>query len=400
MALDAADPLACIRDRFTLPEGVIYLDGNSLGALARHVPERIRQVVEDQWGSDLIRSWNAHHWIDLPYEVGDRIGRLIGAEPGSVVAVDSTSINVYKAVAAARRLRADRRVILTDDTNFPTDVYVMGSLAEQTDAEVTIVASDEVIDTIDDTVAVVALTQVDYRTGRRYDMAQVTAAAHRAGAMAVWDLAHSAGAFPVDVAGDGADLAVGCGYKYLNGGPGAPAFIYVAPRNQAAFRNPISGWFGHAAPFEFSLEFTPADGIARARVGTPHVLSLVGLDAALDVFDDVDLGDVRHKSLALTGLFMDLVGERLEGFEIVTPREAVRRGSQVSLRHEHAFPIVQALIDRGVIGDFRAPDIARFGMAPLYLRHVDIWEAVEVLADVMRSRAWRHPKYARQSAVT
>ena len=335
-ALDASDPLAMIRDRFALPARVIYLDGNSLGALPNHVPERLRQVVEDQWGIDLVRSWNKHHWMDLPFRVGERIGRLIGAEPHSVVSVDSTSINVYKAVAVARRLRPDRSVILTESSNFPTDVYVMGSVAEGTDAEVRIVDPSQVLSAIDASVAVVALTEVDYRTGRRHNMAKVTAAAHDAGALAVWDLAHSAGAFPVDLTGAGADFAIGCGYKYLNGGPGAPAFIYVAPRHQAAIRNPITGWFGHAAPFEFSLDFVPAEGIARARIGTPHLLSLVGLDAALDVFDDVDLAAVRVKSLALTGLFMDLVEERLSGhgFEIVTPREADCRGSQVGLRHE------------------------------------------------------------------
>lgn len=399
-ALDATDKLAPIRDRFLLPDGLIYLDGNSLGPLQPSVSDRLREVVDEQWGVDLIRSWNKHQWMDLPFRVGDRIARLVGAEPGSVVAVDSTSINVFKAVAAARRLRPDRSVILTDSSNFPTDIYVMGSVAEPSGAEVKIVQPDQVIDSIDEQVAVVALTEVDYRTGRRHDMAEVTAAAHDAGSLIVWDLAHSAGAFPVALSGAGADFAVGCGYKYLNGGPGAPAFIYVAPRHQAAFRNPITGWFGHAAPFQFSLDFDPADGIARARVGTPHILSLVALDAALDVFNNVDMSDVRSKSLALTELFMDLVEERLDGFEIVTPRDPVRRGSQVSLRHEHAYPVVQALIDRGVIGDFRTPDIARFGLAPLYVRFVDAWDAIDALVEVMESQSWRDPKYAVRGSVT
>lgn len=399
-AFDTADPLASVRDRFRLPSGVVYLDGNSLGALPEAVPQRIQDVVEQQWGSDLIRSWNSHGWVDLPFRVGERIGRLIGAEPGSVVAADSTSINVFKTVAAARRLRPDRPVILTDSSNFPTDVYVMGSVAELTAAEVLIVDSDDVIDAIDDQVAVVALTEVDYRTGRRHNMQAVTAAAHQVGALTVWDLAHSAGAFPVDLAGAEADFAVGCGYKYLNGGPGAPAFIYVAPRHQSEFFNPVTGWFGHAAPFEFSLVFTPADGIGRARIGTPHILSLAALDAALDVFDGLDVEAVRAKSLALTALFMDLVDERLEGFEIVTPRNPDRRGSQVSLRHEHAYPIVQALIDRDIIGDFRMPDIARFGFAALYVRFVDVWDAVDTLAAVMETDAWKHPRYQVRRRVT
>lgn len=399
-AFDTADPLASVRDRFRLPPGVVYLDGNSLGALPEAVPQRIQDVVEQQWGSDLIRSWNSHGWVDLPFRVGERIGRLIGAEPGSVVAADSTSINVFKTVAAARRLRPDRPVIITDSSNFPTDVYVMGSVAELTAAEVLIVDSDDVIDAIDDQVAVVALTEVDYRTGRRHNMQAVTAAAHQVGALTVWDLAHSAGAFPVDLAGAEADFAVGCGYKYLNGGPGAPAFIYVAPRHQSEFVNPVTGWFGHAAPFEFSLVFTPADGIGRARIGTPHILSLAALDAALDVFDGLDVEAVRAKSLALTALFMDLVDERLEGFEIVTPRNPDRRGSQVSLRHEHAYPIVQALIDRDIIGDFRMPDIARFGFAALYVRFVDVWDAVDTLAAVMETDAWKHPRYQVRRTVT
>jgi kynureninase len=399
-ALDASDPLAMIRDLFTLPDGVIYLDGNSLGALPKHVPERMREVVEEQWGVDRIRSWNVHRWIDLPYRVGDRIGALIGAEPGSVVAADTTSINVYKAVDAARRLRPYRRAIVTDTSNFPTDVYVMRGIADASGLELKLVDPSAVLESINETVAVVALTEVDYRTGRRHDMAAITAAAHDAGAVVVWDLAHSVGAFPVGVADAGADFAVGCGYKYLNGGPGAPAFIYVAPRHQSSFRNPITGWFGHAAPFEFSLEFVPAEGIARARVGTPHVLGLVALDAALDVFDGLGLDVVRAKSLALTDLFMDLVEEWAGDIEVATPKEHERRGSQVSLRHDHAFPMVQALIARGVVGDFRIPDIARFGFAPLYVRYVDVWDAAVAIREVVASGEWRDPRFAARSTVT
>jgi kynureninase len=398
--LDIEDPLAAVRDRFTLPDGVIYLDGNSLGPLPTHVPERLRQVVEEQWGTDLIRSWNTHHWADLPYRVGDRIGRLVGAEAGSVAAADTTSVNVYKAIDAARWLRPDRRVIVTDSSNFPTDVYVMRGVADAAGLELRVVEPGHVLESIDGSVAVVALTQVDYRTGRRHDMGTITAAAHDAGAVVVWDLAHSVGAFPVALADVGADFAVGCGYKYLNGGPGAPAFIYVAPRHHAEFRNPITGWFGHAAPFEFSLEFVPAEGIARARVGTPHVLGLAALDAALDVFDDIDMGAVREKSLGLTDLFMDLIEAWVDEVSVVTPRNPERRGSQVSFRHAHAFPIVQALIARNVIGDFRTPDIARFGFAALYLRYVDVWDAAVAVREVVGSGEWRDPRHAVRSAVT
>jgi kynureninase len=381
-----------------LPERVVYLDGNSLGALPKHVPERMREVVEEQWGVDRIRSWNVHRWADLPLRTGDRIARLIGAEAGSVVAADTTSVNVYKAVDAARRLRSDRRVIITDTSNFPTDVYVMRGVADAADLDLKVV--DRVLDSLDESVAVVALTEVDYRTGRRYDMGAITAAAHDVGAVVVWDLAHSVGAFPVELAAVGADFAVGCGYKYLNGGPGAPAFIYVSPRHQAAFRNPITGWFGHAAPFEFSLDFVPAEGISRARVGTPHVLGLVALDAALDVFDGVDMVAVRTKSLAMTDLFMNLLEEWVGEIEVATPGEQQYRGSQVSLRHRHAFPIVQALIARGVIGDFRTPDIARFGFAPLYVRYVDVWDAAVAVRDVIDTGEWQDPKFSVRPVVT
>lgn len=399
-AFDAADRLTSVRNQFVLPDGVIYLDGNSLGALPNHVPGRMREVVEEQWAVDRIRSWNAHRWTDLPLRVGNRIARLIGAEPGSVVAADTTSVNIYKAVDAARRLRPDRRVIVTDSSNFPTDVYVMRGIADAAGLDLRIVEPGSVLASIDSGVAVVALTEVDYRTGRRHDMAAVTSAAHDSGAVAVWDLAHSTGAIPVALADVGADFAVGCGYKYLNGGPGAPAFIYVAPRHQAAFRNPITGWFGHATPFEFSLEFVPAEGISRARVGTPHVLGLVALDAALDVFDDIDMEVVREKSLGLTDLFMDLLGEWIEDVRVATPREHEHRGSQVSFRHGHAFSIVQALISRGVVGDFRTPDIARFGFAPLYVRYVDVWDAAVAVRKVIESGEWQDPKFAVRSTVT
>lgn len=391
-ALDAADPLATMRRRFLLPEGVIYLDGNSLGAMPAHLPHRMREVVSDEWGRDLIRSWNVHGWVDLPRRVGDRIARLIGAEPGSVVACDSTSVNLYKAVSAALRL-AQRPVILSDEGNFPTDLYVMSSIGE-----LRVVSPDAVLDAITPEVGVVALTHVGYATGSMHDMAAVTRAAHAAGAVMVWDLAHTAGAMDVDLAG--AEFAVGCGYKYLNGGPGAPAFVYVRPDLQDRIANPITAWFGHEAPFEFAPDFRPAAGIDRMRVGTPHLLSLAGLDAALDVFDDVDLGEVRAKSVSLTSTFIRLVDEAGLPFELISPTDDARRGSQVCLSHPDGYAIVQALIDRGVIGDFRMPDVLRFGFAPLYLRHIDVWEATRILMDVIESESFRRPKYTTRSKVT
>lgn len=392
--LDATDTLGGLRDRFVLPDGVIYLDGNSLGALPHGVRERLDEVIDRQWSRDLIRSWTVHGWIDLPRRVGDRIGRLIGAKPGSVVCGDTTSVNLFKAIGAALRLAGGSR-ILTDAGNFPTDVYVMSGLGE-----VTIVEPESVIDAIDPSVDVVALTEVDYRTGRRHDMAAITNAAHDAGALMVWDLAHSAGAFPVELDRCRVDMAVGCGYKYLNGGPGAPAFIYVAAQHQENFANPIQGWFGHAEPFEFRLEWEPIDGVGRAKVGTPHVLSMVALDAALDVFDDVELADLRAKSVRLSESFIALVDEHVAEVEVVSPRRFEERGSQISLRHPHGFPIVQALIERGVIGDFRAPDVMRFGLAPMYVRYTDVFDAVMELRSVIDDGVWREDRFNQPSAVT
>jgi kynureninase len=392
--LDAQDPLRRHRDRFVVPEGLIYLDGNSLGMLPAHVPARIADVVTRQWGTDLIRSWNVHDWVGLPLRVGERIGRLVGAGPGTVVACDSTTVNLYKVVSAATRL-ARSPVVLTDTSNFPTDVYVMAGLTD-----LRIVEPDRVAESITHDIGVVALTQVDYRTGRRHDMAEITGAAHAAGALTVWDLAHSAGAFGVDLEGCEVDFAVGCGYKFLNGGPGAPAFLYVAARHLDAFHNPILGWFGHQAPFDFDLDFRPAAGIGRARVGTPHVLSLAALDAALDVFDDVDLAAVRAKSDSLTGLMIDLVDAHVPEVEVLTPRRPDRRGAQVSLRHPHGFPIVQSLIADGIVGDFRAPDVMRFGLAPLSVSHVDVFDAVMGLRATFDDGRWRDPRFSIRTAVT
>lgn len=395
--LDAVDPLAALRDRFDLPTGVIYLDGNSLGALPNHVAGRLHHVISEEWGHGLIRSWNEAGWSDLPKRVGDRIGRLIGAEPDSVIACDTTSINLYKVASAAART-SNRPIILTDEGNFPTDVYVLDAVARQHGK--TVKMWDPNSDTISNDVAFVAMTEVNYRTGERHDMAEITHQAHAAGAEVVWDLAHSAGAFPVHLAECGVDYAVGCGYKYLNGGPGASAFVYVSPDLQANFENPITGWWGHARPFDMSLTFEPHEGIDRARIGTQHVLSLVGLDAALDVFDGIDLADLHAKSLSLTSLFVELLEERVPSVTVVTPADPIRRGSQVSFRHRSAYAVIQAMIARQVIGDFRNPDIARFGVAPLYVRHVDIWDAVQHLVAVLANDEWQQPGFQNRAPVT
>lgn len=408
-ALDRDDPLARFRDRFVLPPGVIYLDGNSLGALPRSVPERVREVVEAEWGQDLIRSWNRHGWIDLPRRAGAKIARLIGAAPEEVVVADSTSVDLFKLLAAALERTGDRRVIVSEAGNFPTDLYVVQGLARAVEAlggrrlELrTVGRRDELGSALGDDVAVVLLTQVDYRTGELWDLAETTRRIHRAGALALWDLAHSAGAVPVDLEGAGADLAVGCGYKFLNGGPGAPAFLYVARRHQEALRSPLQGWLGHEAPFAFEPEYRPAPGIARFLAGTPPVLSMAALDAALDAFDGVEMAAVRAKSVALGDLFLDLVEHECAGLGIepACPRDGVRRGSQVSFRHPEGYAVVQALIARGVIGDFREPDVLRFGLAPLYLRYADVGDAVQHLRKVLEGREWDRPELKARAAVT
>ncbi|ADZ72006.1 kynureninase [Polymorphum gilvum] len=400
--LDAADPLSRKRAAFELPAGVIYLDGNSLGPLPAHVPERLAGVVRAQWGQSLIRAWNDHDWIDLPRRVGDRIARLVGAASGTVVAGDSTSVNLFKVLAAALALRPGRTVILSDTGNFPTDLYMAQGLRDllARGHELRVVAPEEVAGALGPDVAVLMLTEVDYRTGRRHDMAALTRAAHVAGALAVWDLAHSAGALPVDLAGAGADFAVGCGYKYLNGGPGAPAFLYVAPRHQAEAVQPLAGWMGHEAPFAFDLDYRPAAGADRMRVGTPPILSLAALDAALDVFDDVDMAALRARSISLCELFRTEVEARCPGLVLASPRDPQARGSQVSFRFADGYALMQALIERGVIGDFRAPDIVRFGFAPLYVSHADVLAAVDILADILDTRAWDAPRFKIRAKVT
>ncbi|MFC0680567.1 kynureninase [Lysobacter korlensis] len=407
-AVDDADPLGRFRDRFTLPEGVIYLDGNSLGALPRDTPAHMQRVITEEWGTGLIRSWNDAGWFDKPRVIGDRIAPLIGAAPGEVVLGDSTSASVFQAAVAAVRLRPGRRVVVSERGNFPTDLYVLESVQTLLGGEEPLgrrlIADDgpTLDDVLDDDVAVVVLTHVDYRTGRMYDMADVTRRVHAAGALMVWDLCHSVGAVPVDLNGAGADFAVGCTYKYLNGGPGSPSFIWVAERHQSSARPALTGWHGHASPFDFEVDYAPAAGIGRFRVGTPQLLSMSALETSLQIWSEVDMAQVREKSLRLTELFISLVDTRLArwGVEVVTPRESSKRGSQVSLRLADGYAIMQALIERGVIGDFRAPDLVRFGFTPLYVSHTDVWDAVAVLEDILETGVWRDARFSRRGAVT
>ncbi len=392
------------KKRFRLPDGVIYLDGNSLGPLPLGVAERLASAVEGEWGERLIRAWNEAGWIDLPGKVGDRIGKLIGASPGSVTVADSTSINVSKALAAALQLCPQRRVILSDTGNFPTDLYMAQGLIATLGAGYALktVAPEDVAEVLDSTVAVLMLTEVDYRTGRLHDMAALTKAAHAIGALTVWDLAHSAGALPVDLAGCGADFAVGCGYKFLNGGPGAPAFIYARPDHTDDIDPLLGGWMGHAAPFAFDQDYRPAPGRARLQVGTPPILSLTALDAALDVWDGIDIEAVRARSIELGDLMIREVESRCAGFglTLASPRNGSRRGSQVSFRCKESYAVMQALIALGVIGDFRAPDLMRFGMTPLYVGEEEIVAAAEQLETVLKDRLWDRPEFKVRAKVT
>ena len=390
------------REMFHLPDGVIYLDGNSLGPLPRAAVARVTRAMQDEWGEMLITGWNKAGWMALARDVGDRISRLIGAPAGSVVMGDTLSIKVYQALASALELNPDRRVILSDSGNFPTDLYMAQGLIESLGQghELRVVAPDEVAAHLGDDVAALMLTEVDYRTGRMHDMAALTAQAHAHGVITIWDLAHSAGAIPVDVTAAGADFAVGCTYKYLNGGPGAPAFIYVAPKWADRARPALAGWLGHEAPFAFDPDYRPAQGIERMRVGTPPILALRALEAALDVWDMVDIAEVRAQSIALSELFIAEVERRCPALRLASPRDAMLRGSQVSLAFEHGYAAMQALIARGVIGDFRAPDIMRFGFTPLYLSESDVMRAAEIIEDVITNNLWDRPEYRIKAAVT
>jgi len=405
LAADAADPLASCRDPFVLPEGVIYLDGNSLGPLPRSAIEIFDATIRREWGDDLITSWNKAGWFDLPVTLGDRVGALFGAGPGQTVVCDTTSINLYKAVRAAMGLRPDRPVIVSQAGGFPTDLYILeGAIGDGGQNRRRLIGRDgeTLDDLLDDSVAAVVLSNVDYKTGTLIDMAATTQKIHAAGALAIWDLCHSAGVVPMAFDGWQIDFAVGCTYKYLNAGPGAPAYISVAKRHHAAARQPLSGWWGHAEPFAFEADFTPDAGIKRFLCGTQPVISMRGVECGLDAMRGAEIARIRAKSQALTALFM----ARLEplctkyGMTILTPRDPERRGSQVAIAFEHGYALVQAMIACGVIGDFRAPDIMRFGFAPLYLRHRDVWDAAAVMAECLAGEVWRDPRFTRRAAVT
>ncbi|MCX5214387.1 kynureninase [Kitasatospora sp. NBC_00240] len=404
-ALDAADPLADLRGRFLLPDGIVYLDGNSLGALPAAVPAAVADAVHRQWGTDLIRSWNDNAWWQAPLRVGDAIGRLIGAAPGQTVAGDSTSVHLFNALTAATRLRPDRTLLVTDPVHFPTDQYIADSVARLTGLTVHRIPVGELpgfLAAHGDRVAVAGYSPVDYRTGELHDMAAATDAVRRAGALMLWDLCHAAGALPLQLDRTGVDLAVGCGYKFLSGGPGAPAFLYVAQRHQAAFDHPLTGWNGHADPFAADSGYAPAAGVGRARIGTPPILSLLALEAALTAFEGVDLELVRAKSLSLTGFLLDCADVELAGlgFTAVTPREPSRRGSQAVLRHPDAYPMVQALAARGVIADMRAPDLLRFGVNALYTSHRDVQQAMRQLHEVVLAGEHRQERFRLRKPVT
>ena len=401
--LDDRHAATDLRGRFRLPAGMVYLDGNSLGALPAGVAEAVADVVHRQWGHDLIASWNLADWWGAPTRVGDRIGALVGAAAGQVVCTDSTTVNLYKAVVGAARLRPGRRVVLTDPDSFPTDLYVTDAAARDAGLVVERVAPGDAVARVaevGDDLVLASYSSVDYRTGELWDLAAITRAAHEVGGLCCWDLCHSAGVLEVGLDEHGADLAVGCGYKYLNGGPGAPAFLYVAARHQTDFDQPLSGWNGHATPFAMSPDFVPADGIARGRVGTPPLLGMLALEAALAAYDGVDIRAVRERSLSLTEFFLECLGGLLPELVVATPRDPARRGSQVSVRHPDAYAVVQALIARDVVGDFREPDIVRLGFAPLYLTHADVLRATEHLRAVVEGREYERAEFQERATVT
>jgi kynureninase len=405
-ARDRVDALAASRALFHIPEGVIYLDGNSLGVLPKATAARVRDVVEAQWGNELIRAWNSHEWITLPRRVGDKLARFLGAKSGEVIVADSTSINVFKLLAGAVRLPdvSQRRAIVSERGNFPTDLYMAEGLVSLLggDYKLRLIDAEDVTSSLTEDVAVAMFTQVDYRSGRVLDMAALNARAKQVGTRIVWDLSHSAGALPVQLNRDGAELAVGCGYKYLNGGPGAPAYLYVAQALQPQLRQPLSGWFSHAAPFEFTPEYRPAAGIEQMLVGTPSVIATSALECGVDTLLGADMAQVRAKSLELTDLFIALVEQECGecGFEFASPRDKNKRGSQLSVRHPDAYAVMQSLIERGVIGDFRKPDFMRFGFTPLYIGFDDVWNAVAILREVMEQETWRETRHQSRKAVT
>lgn len=414
--LDANDPLIRFRERFQLPEGVIYLDGNSLGALPHGAAERAAQVVTEQWGKGLIRSWNDAGWFELPTRLGDKLGKLLGANPGETVVTDTTSLNLFKALASALRIQQvdgpARRVLITERDNFPTDIYIAEGLADLLNSvgaetgvsyEVKLIDSEtELLAALDDDTALVSLSHVNYRTGAMWDMAVITEAVHQAGGLAIWDLAHAAGAVPVELNAANADYAVGCTYKYLNGGPGSPAFIWVNARHHERFWQPLSGWWSHQAPFAMAESYTPANDVRRFMCGTQPVTSMAMIEVGLDISVEAEMDKVRANSLELTDLFIKLVETRCAGYglELITPRDHARRGSHVSFSHPNGYEIIAALISRGVIGDYREPAVLRFGVTPLYLSRTDIWDAVEILREVLHTGAWQREEFAVRNAVT
>ncbi|WP_226699841.1 kynureninase [Qipengyuania gaetbuli] len=399
-SLDAADPLASFRDRFDVPEGVIYLDGNSLGCLPKDTPARLEQVVRGEWGNDLIRSWNNADWIHLPQRVGAKIAPLIGAQPHEVIACDSVSVNLYKLISAALGMQPGRKTVLSEPGNFPTDVYMIEGLEKQGLAQRRLVAREELADALDDDVALLLLTHAHYKTGELFDMEALTRVAHEAGALVLWDLSHSGGALPVNLEACRADFAVGCGYKYLNGGPGAPAYAFVAKRHHEAIAQPLSGWMGHAKPFEFSDDYTPAAGVDRLLCGTPGILGLAALEVGVDLIAEIGVERLYAKSQKLSEFFRQCLFEAGVQLELVSTADPAQRGSQLSFRHGDAYAICQALIARGVIGDFRDPDILRFGFAPAYLRFADMAEAVRHLAEVLETGEWQRSEFRERAAVT
>ncbi|WP_415643285.1 kynureninase [Sphingomonas antarctica] len=399
-ALDRADPLAAFRQRFSLPENVIYLDGNSLGPLPVETPRRVAEAVAKEWGDGLVTSWNDAGWVDAPHRIGDKIARVIGARPGEVVVTDSTSVNLYKLIMAAAPLSPGRTEILTERGNFPSDLYVAEGAARTLGLELRVVDRDDLVGAMSSATALVMLTQVDYRSGYRHDIAAMNRIAAGHDVRIVWDLSHSIGTVPLDLGRDGVELAIGCGYKHLNGGPGAPAFLYVAKALQDKITSPISGWFGHASPFVFDARYQPAPGISRFLAGTPPILSMVALEAGVDLMLEVDQNALFAKSAQLFDLFALLVAARCPELRPVSPDDPATRGGHISFAHDHAYEIIQALIARGVIGDFRTPDVARFGITPLYTRFEDIWRAVDILDDIMARKIWQEPQYAVRRVVT
>lgn len=398
--LDAADPLARYRDRFAVPEGVIYLDGNSLGCLPKATAERVAQVVRGEWGEGLIRSWNTADWITAPQRVGAKIAPLIGAQGHEVIVADSTSVNLFKLISAALAMRPGRKAILSEPGNFPTDLYMIAGLEAQGLAERRLADRDSIADALGDDVALLMLTHVHYKSGALFDMAALTAAAQEQGALVLWDLSHSGGALPVELNQCNADFAVGCGYKYLNGGPGSPAFAFVAERHHAGLQQPLTGWMGHAAPFTFSDDYTPAPGIEKMLCGTPPILGLAALEVGVDLIAEIGVDRLYAKSQALSEFFRQCLSEHGVDLPLASPTDPAERGSQLSFRHADAYAICQALIARGVIGDFRAPDILRLGFAPAYLRFADMAEAARHLAEVLASGEWERAEFQERAAVT